>query len=106
VGLIVAIELCMRHETIFYSANTINLHKEVYFMLLRRKIFTLEDYYCNAVRMIGSIEVFFKLLIYEDLMHWYYLADTTFLDEIEGISNDTFERRKPGETLKLIARIA
>ena len=87
-GLIVAIELCMRHETIFYSANTINLHKEVYFMLLRRKIFTLEDYYCNAVRIIGSMLI------------------PPFLDEIEGISNDTFERRKPGETLKLIARIA
>ena len=30
----------------------------------------------------------------------------TFLDEIDGISYDTFEQRKPGETLKLTAGIA
>ena len=59
--LIVAIELFMRDETTFDSANSRTLHKLVYFMLVWREIFYLEDYYGNAVRMIGMIDVFFEL---------------------------------------------
>lgn len=78
VGLIVAIELFMRHETIFDSANSRTLHKLVYFMLLWREIFTLEDYYGNAVRMIGSIDVVFRLFFWRrsDTLvssRWYHL---------------------------------
>jgi hypothetical protein len=29
----------------------------------------------------------------EGLIHWYHLADTNFLDEIDGISYDSFEHR-------------
>jgi hypothetical protein len=86
VGLIVAIELFLRHKIIFYSANTINLHKLVYFMLSWREILTLEDlYYGNAVRMIGSsIDVFFKHFVTKIWYIGIISLIPPFADEIEG----------------------
>ena len=68
--------------------------------------YTLEDYYGSAEN--GWID--WCLLPASFLTKvWYIgiiLLIPTFLDEIDGISYDTFEQRKPGETLKFTAGIA